>query len=144
MAARWTDDDNWPAVRAAYFTAMPAPVRAVVPALLRRRQMQTLHARDVWRAGAEVCWRRYRDLLDRLDARAPREGFWLGPHATFADVSLFAQLHGLRNGLTAKQRDWIAARPNLTAWLDRVDRATRAPHAAPTDGRHHADVATAR
>ncbi|MFO0635403.1 MAG: hypothetical protein U0168_21370 [Nannocystaceae bacterium] len=36
VAARWADADNWPRTRAAYFGAMPAPVRAIVPALLRR------------------------------------------------------------------------------------------------------------
>lgn len=125
VAARWADDANWPGVRDAYFAAMPGAVRAVVPAMLRRRVVAGLHARDVWRAGAEACWRRYEALLDALDARAPTEGFWLGAHATTADVSLFAQLHGLRNRYTARQASMIERRMKLRAWLDRVDAATR-------------------
>ena len=125
VAARWADDDNWPLVRGAYFAAMPAPVRAVVPSLLRRGVVKNLVARDVWRAGPDACWRRYEALLDALDARAPADGFWMGPAVTSADVALFAQLHGLRNRYTARQGAMIAARPRLTAWLDRVDAATR-------------------
>lgn len=126
VASRWADDANWPAVRDAYFAAMPAPVRAVVPALLRRNVLAGLRARDVWRAGPDACWQRFEALLDRLDARAPAEGYWLGAAPTFADVALFAQLHGLRNRYTARQASMIAARPALSAWLDRVDVATRA------------------
>jgi glutathione S-transferase len=125
VAARWADEAYWPRVREAYFGAMPGPVRAVVPALLRRNVVKSLRARDVWRAGPDACWSRYGDLLDRLDARAPGEGFWLGPSPTLADVALFAQLHGLRNRYTQRQSDMIASRGALTAWLDRVDAATR-------------------
>ena len=124
VAARWADEANWPLVRAAYFSGMPGPVRAIVPSLLRRNVLKALVARDVWRAGPEACWGRYEALLDQLDARAPRAGFWLGTSPTVADLALFAQLHGLRNGLTARQRAMIASRPALTAWLDRVDGAT--------------------
>src|SRR4051812_4094413 len=31
--------------------------------------------------------------LDALEERAPTEGFWVGPNATFADVGLFGHLH---------------------------------------------------
>lgn len=125
VAARWADETNWPLVREAYFAKMPAPVRAVVPALLRRNVLEALSARDIWRAGPSACWARYEDLLDRLDARAPAEGFWMGPSVSVADVALFGQLHGLRNRYTARQAAMIAARKALSAWLDRVEVATR-------------------
>lgn len=126
VAARWADDANWPLVKNAYFAAMPGPVRAVVPALLRRNVLKALHARDIWRAGPEACWTRYEDLLDRLDARAPATGFWMGEAPSVADVALFGQLHGLRNRYTARQSAMIASRKALTAWLDRVDAITKA------------------
>ncbi len=126
VAARWADEANWPLVKNAYFSTMPGPVRAVVPALLRRNVLKALHARDIWRAGPDACWRRYEDLLDRLDARAPAAGFWMGGAPTAADVALFGQLHGLRNRYTARQSAMIASRETLSAWLDRVDAITRA------------------
>jgi glutathione S-transferase len=125
VASRWADEANWPVVRAAYFAAMPGPVRAIVPTVLRRGVLKSLVARDVWRAGPDACWGRYEALLDQLDGRSPREGFWMGTSPTVADIALFAQLHGLRNRLTERQRAMIASRPALTAWLDRVDAATR-------------------
>lgn len=126
VAARWADPRNWPATRAAYFASMPAPVRAVVPGLLRRKVVRGLVARDVWRAGPEACWRRFGTLLDALDARAPEQGFWLPGGLGVADLALFGQLHSLRTPLTPWQAEQVARRGRLSHWLDRVDEATRA------------------
>lgn len=125
VAARWADDRNWPAVREAYFGGIPGVLRGVIAGRLRAGVVRGLVARDVWRRGPEACWERFERTLDQLDARAPREGFWVGDAVSVADVSLFAQLHALRNELTPWQRDRIAARVGLSAWLDRVDAATR-------------------
>lgn len=67
VAARWADPRSWPQVKAAYFSAMPPPVRAIVPGLLRRNVVKALNARDVLR-------RRPRRLLGALLAppRSPR------------------------------------------------------------------------
>lgn len=121
VAARWADPANWPRVRAAFFG--PAPDEVVLP--MHAGVMQMLVARDVWRAGPDACWSRFAELLDALDERAPREGFWLGEALTAADYGLFGQLHALRCHLTPGQAAQIAQRPRLTAWLDRVDAATR-------------------
>ena len=121
VAARWADDRNWPGVREAYFSRMPSLLRAIVPGRLRARVVSSLKARDVWRAGPELCWARFGETLDQLDARAPAAGFWLGPAITVADIAIFAQLQGLRNALTAWQQEQIKKRARLSAYLDRVD-----------------------
>jgi glutathione S-transferase len=84
-----------------------------------------LVARDVWRAGPEACWKRFQVLLDQLDARAPEHGFWLSGPLSVADLALFGQLHSLRTPLTPWQAGEVARRLKLSAWLDRVDSATR-------------------
>ncbi len=50
----------------------------------------------------------------------------MGAELSVADVALFGQLHSLRTELTVWQRGQVAARPRLTAYLDRVDQATQA------------------
>ncbi len=124
VAARWADADNWPRTEAAYFGGMPTPLRWVIPGRLRAGILKNLVARDIWRAGPTACWARFEQLLDSLDVRAPTGGYWTGPKLGVADVALFGQLHGLRTTVTPAQRVSIAARPRLTAWLDRVDAAT--------------------
>jgi len=124
VAARWADDDNWPRCREAFFGGMPAIVRAVVVPRMRRRVLGELEARDVWAAGPDACWARFGELLDHLDQRAPRSGYWLGGGITNADFALFGQLHSLRCELTPWQASQIALRKRLSAYLDRVHRAT--------------------
>ncbi len=126
VAARWADDRNWPSVRTAYFNAVPALVRAVLPGRARARIVGNLVARDVWRAGPSQCWDRFEATLDQLEDRAPREGFWVGATITAADVAIFGQLHGLRSPLTHWQHEQLARRTALLAYLDRVDARTRA------------------
>jgi glutathione S-transferase len=130
VAARWADDRNWPTTRAAYFAKMPSLIRAIVPGKIRKRVLGGLHARDIWRAGADRCWARFETLLDQLDARAPERGLWCGRPLSVADVALFAQLHSLRTPLTPPQAESLRRRKRLSTWLDRVHEVTCA---APID-----------
>lgn len=124
FAARWADDRNWPLLHETFFGGAPWPVRRFVGPAIRRRVVGGLVARDIWRAGPEACWQRFEILLDSLERRAPRTGFWLGDRLTVADIALFAMLHCLRTPLTPWQAARVQARPHLDAWLDRVDAAT--------------------
>ena len=125
VAARWADERNWTAVRAAYFGDAPWFVRALIVPRIRARVIRGLHARDVWRARADACWQRFEATLDHLEVRAPISGFWMGAASSVADIAIFAQLHSLRTALTEPQGRSIAARSRLSAYLDRVDLATR-------------------
>ena len=124
LATRWVDDRGWPVPREHFFGAMPAPLRAFVPGIVRRGIKKKLVERDFTRAGLDACYVRMRRVLDSLDARAPEDGFWLGPKATVADIGLFAHLHSLRLPLTPWQAEEVARRKKLTRYLDRVDAAT--------------------
>lgn len=124
VAARWADDRNWASTEAAYFSEMPKLVRLFVPGKLRRNVLDALVKRDVWRSGPDACWSRFAKVLDRLDARAPREGFWVGSSITAADVALFGQLRSLMTTLTPWQAERVREREALHAYVRRVDQAT--------------------
>jgi glutathione S-transferase len=114
---------------------MPKIIRGLVTPRLRSGVVKRLVARDVWRAGPERCWERFETLLADLDERAPREGFWVGPEITVADLSLFGQLHSLRCGLTPRQAEAIGRRRHLSKYLDTVHAATSHARPAPAKGR---------
>lgn len=61
------------------------------------------------------------DLSDLL--RGP---FLFGRAISVADLACAAQLLAMRASATPRLRDLLSARPELSAWLDRVDGATRA------------------
>jgi glutathione S-transferase len=124
VASRWADERNWPSTEAAYFGAMPPAVRADVVPGLRANVLDGLYKRDVWRLGAEACWRRFEEVLDQLEARAPDEGYWVGPSLSAADFGLFAQLYSFCTALTPWQHEALRRRPRLARYVDRVDAAT--------------------
>lgn len=128
LATRWADERNWPRFRDTALAAIPSMVRGLIGGRIRKQIVGSLVARDVWRAGPEVCWRRFQEVLDSLEARAPEEGFWLGSFS-LADIGLFGMLYSLRQDVTPWQRDQVVARTKLTRYVDRVDAATRGPAA---------------
>ncbi len=126
LATRWVDERGWPVPRAAFFSALPAPIRIFVAPLVRRSTIKKLIGRDFLRGGLEACYERLERTLDALDARAPASGFWLGDRPSVADLGLFAQLHSLRLPTIAFGAERVAARAGLSRYLDRVDAVTRA------------------
>jgi glutathione S-transferase len=125
VASRWADDETWEKVKGAYFGDMPSVVRWVVPGRLRAGVLAMLKNRDVLRGGLPAAKQRFETLLAALDARAPARGFWCGDAITVADLGLFPQLQGMRTPLTPSWAARVEAKPRLTAWLDRVQEATR-------------------
>jgi glutathione S-transferase len=112
--------------RSAFFGGIPAPIGPLVARLVRRKTLNALIGRDFTRGGLSACYERMYGVLDSLDARAPDDGFWLGPRASVADLGLFAHLHALRLPATKFQADELQKRARLSRYLDRVDAATRA------------------
>jgi len=125
LTTRWADDRGWPVPRDAFFRGIPKPLGAIVGAMVRRGIIKKLVERDFLRGGLERAYERIYSVLDNLDARAPSEGFWLGPHVTVADLGLFGQLHSMRLPSVAFQAAEVKKRARLDAYLDRVDAATR-------------------
>jgi glutathione S-transferase len=125
LATRWADERGWPIPRKHFFGGLPPVVRSVIGASVRRGTIKKLVGRDFLRGGLEACYARMAIVLDDLEARAPENGFWLGSSATVADVGLFGQLHALRIPLVEHAAAEVAKRKRLSAYLDRVDAATR-------------------
>lgn len=128
IASRFADERNWPGWRDVVLKALPGPLRGLIGSRVRKQLVSKLVARDVWRAGPEVCWRRFGEQLDALEARAPESGYWLGTFSV-ADIGIFSMLQSLRLDITPWQRGEIAKRVRLSRYLDRVDEATRGTQA---------------
>jgi glutathione S-transferase len=125
LITRWVDDRGWHVPRDLFFNSMPKPFGALVGAMVRRGIKKRLVERDFLKGGLARAYERIYSVLDDLDARAPAEGFWVGPRPTIADIGLFGQLHSMRLPMIKFQAEEIKKRARLSAYLDRVDAATR-------------------
>jgi len=100
LATRWVDDRGWPVPRKHFFGAMPAPLRAFVPGIVRRATMKKVFERDFTRAGLDACYERMGRVLDALDADGGDRGALdrAEEHAAerIADGCAEAALEGLR------------------------------------------------
>jgi glutathione S-transferase len=126
VSARWAFDENWALLRETYFGAAPWFVRKLIAPRLRQKVIRTLIARDIWRQGREACWARFTKTLDDLDVRAPERSFWISATISVADIGIFGQLQSFRTPLTRVHAAELEKRKRLSAYLDRVDKATAA------------------
>jgi len=99
------------------------PMRAMAPLVVPQVLARTLAAQGLGRktqAGVLADLERHLEALEGLLTRGP---FLVGEQLTLADVAVFAQsfcIQGSDEGARALER-----RPTVTAWMDRVDQATR-------------------
>ena len=101
----------------------PAPLaalaRLVVPFALRR----TASSQGIGRKTDEAVTRDVQRHVASLDAMLEGRSFLIGDALTIADVAVFAQLVCVARAAPAAHM--IEAARNVSAWLDRVDEATR-------------------
>lgn len=119
--SRWIDPANWPQTRAAFFGMLPAPARAAVGGLVRRKQRKSLHGHGLGRLSpGEI------DQLARADVDAIADFLGDKPYAqgdtpTSLDATVYAYLANLLwtpTGSAAKRR--AQERPQLDAYCQRM------------------------
>jgi|GEM_PF-571901 len=127
--SRWADEENWERAKAAYFVDMPVVLRPIIIPNVRKAILRGMKSMDVGRGGAEEEWQRYLMVLDMLERRAPREGYWLGtPKLAPCDISLYAFLQCMRTAITPAYHQALLDHPALNAYLDRVEALTKVRH----------------
>lgn len=119
--ARWIDDGAWPITRETYFGTLPAPLRAIVPLLARRKVRASLHGHGMGRhTPAEIAAIGRRDI-DALAAQLGDQPFLFGDRPTTTDASAFATLANLIHvPIAGPLRDAARAHANLVAYCERL------------------------
>jgi glutathione S-transferase len=93
--ARWTDDANFRKGPAAFFSKIPAPVRPIVVALIRRQVRKSLHGHGLGRhSQAEIVRLATRDV-DAIADYLGQKPFFMGSDPTGVDATMFAFAAGI-------------------------------------------------
>lgn len=118
---RWADDAGWVLTRDAFFGALPAPVRAVLPALARRGMLKELRGHGMGRhSAADVHAIGCRDLTAVADFLGDQP-FMLGESPSSLDATAFAFLANvLWAPLDTPLRRHALTRPPLEAYCQRM------------------------
>lgn len=122
---RWLDDTTFERGPARFFQPVPAPLRGLVKAMVRRGVRKTLHGQGLGRFSAEERQRLLEMDLDALAGLLGNQDYLFGQRACWADASMFAFLAG---GLTRALGETpsiraIRARPTLMAYVSRMREA---------------------
>jgi glutathione S-transferase len=93
--ARWVDEANFAKGAKNFFQNIPAPVRPLVVALIRRKVKRALHGQGMGRhTGAEIVALGTRSIAAIADFLGPKP-FFMGSDPTGADATVFAFVAGV-------------------------------------------------
>lgn len=126
--SRWVEDDAWRTYRPVLMGGVPAPMRTLVAAYLRRDYRGRLRGQGLLR--------RPRDEIYALAARDIRaigsllgnKRFLLGPDVTSFDAVIYAFLgNAYYAPIEGPMKDLVAGEINLVAYLERMSQLTGLP-----------------
>jgi glutathione S-transferase len=94
LEARWIDDANFDKGPRNFFQAVPAPIRPIVIAMVRRKVRQALHAHGMGRhAPAEIAALATRSI-DVVAAYLGHKPFFMGAEPVGVDATIFSFVAG--------------------------------------------------
>ncbi len=119
---RWIDDAGFALTRQAFFSGLPAPLRALVPTLVRRKMRRDLYGQGVGRHDAnERAQRGAADIAALADALGARPYFG-GESPALLDCCVYAFIaNALRVALDGALRRAVQAQPALVDYVARME-----------------------
>jgi glutathione S-transferase len=127
---RWCDDENFARGPAHLFDAVPAPIRPLVRAVIRRKMRKTLALQGLGRHGkSEILQIATRDFA-ALATLLGDKPYVMGEHPCGADATFFAFVIGVLAPIfSSPVREAAESHPNLVAYAARL-RALHFPAAS--------------
>ncbi|MDN0074035.1 glutathione S-transferase family protein [Crenobacter sp. SG2303] len=118
---RWMIDANFQCGPLGFFEQVPAPMRSMVVAMIRRKVRQSLHGQGMGRhSEAEINEMAGRDL-DAIATLLGDKPYLLGENACGADATVYAFLAGtFCPTFETPLRHWGERQPNLRDYVDRL------------------------
>lgn len=119
--ARWIDDANFAGSAAQFFAGVPALIRPIVTAIVRRKIAASLKAQGMGRhSAAEIAELGRRDL-DALSVLLGDKPYFFGDTPCGADATAFAFIaETISPKIASPLREATLAKANLVAYRDRM------------------------
>ncbi len=118
---RWLDDDNFARGPAGFFKSVPAPIRPVIQAVIRRSVRRTLHGQGLGRHSADERAALAETGFAAIAAVLGDKPYLMGDQPCGADATVFAFVAGALCPLfEGSLRRAAQAQPALVAYRDRL------------------------
>jgi glutathione S-transferase len=119
--SRWIDDAGWRIFAPLVFSFLPAPLRAIVPALVRKRVRRTLHGQGTIRHTPEEIYALGARDIDALATQLGDRPYMLGDRPTSLDATAAGFLVNILEApLETKLKADTSRHANLVAYSERM------------------------
>ncbi len=122
LYSRWFDEDGWRLVKPAYFHDLPAPLRLILPDLIRRRLRRDALGQGLLRHSRDEIYALGCADLDALAAALGDRAFFVADRPSSADVCAYAFLANiLKAPLRNPLRDRAKSHERLASFVSHID-----------------------
>jgi len=119
--SRWVDDNGWKEMRPRIEKVVPAPLRWLVPGLIRKKVNASVVAQGVGRHSRDEIYALGKADLDAVAAILADGPYLLGAELRTVDVTAYAFLSNILHGPGASPlTDVLKASPALEAYVQRI------------------------
>jgi glutathione S-transferase len=121
LDARWMDDANFDKGPRSFFAAVPAPLRPLIVAMVRRKVRQSLHAHGMGRHSPAEIGAVAKHSIDAIAAYLGDKPYFMGAEPVGADATIFAFVAGvLCPAFATPIRSAAERHDNLKRYVGRV------------------------
>jgi len=124
--SRWVLDESWPLTKSAFFGKLPAPLRWLIPNIIRRKVNKNLHGQGVGRHSPEEILAIADKSLQSLSILLAEQSFFFGEQHTAFDAVVYSHLcefisvrfdNGFENVFTKQAKSY----QNLVQFCQRIE-----------------------
>lgn len=124
--SRWALDESWPLINEAFFGKLPAPLRWLIPSIIRRSVKKNLHGQGIGRHSLEEIIEITDKSLQSLSTLLAEKDFFFGEQHTSFDAVVYSHLcefisvrfdNGFENVFTKKAKSY----QNLVQFCQRIE-----------------------
>ncbi len=125
---RWQVDSNFTPFSKRAFAKMPSLLRMIVPGIIRKKVLASLHGQGIGRLPLEEVLTQLKQHLHRLNLIVQEQEWMSGGIIGAADIALFGLVRQFSLETMPQSQGLVTAQPQLVAWLKKVDERTRSEH----------------
>jgi len=119
--SRWIDEKNWPTTNKVFFANLPAPMKYLVPFIVRKITQRALYEQGMGRHTQEQIYQLAVDDLQALNVLLGQQQFFFGDEPSSIDASAYAFLANiLQSPIASPLQNYVKSQTSLVNYCARM------------------------